>query len=153
MESQKIDFTLIQGTKNILTDMLSRLIEIDNDIKLPAEEEGHKFRYVQFEQLPPAQVVVMEEVIINKVTNGRIHIQHTDPGQLDLQIELPITNMKMKELQEQDKWISHLRKLWHEKKLNRNLFTMENDILKRKIVKNALLYKPVIIPDVLKETL
>ena len=37
--------------------------------------------------------------------------------------------MKMKELQEQDKRISHLRKLWYEKKLNRNLFTMENDIL------------------------
>ena len=30
---------------------------------------------------------------------------------------------------------------------------MGNDILKRKLVENALLYKSVIIPDVLKETL
>ena len=130
---------------------MSRLIEIDDDIKLPAEEEGHEFGYIPFEQLPPTQVAVSEEVIINEVTNDRMHIQHTNPVQLDLQIELPITNMKMKELQEQDKHISHLRKLWYEKKLNRNLFTMENDILKRKIAENALLYKPVIVPDVLKE--
>ena len=153
LESQKIDFVFNQGTKNILADTLSRLIEIDDDIKLPAEEEGHKFRYIPFEQLPPAQVAVTKEVIINKVTNNRIHIQHTGPVQFDLQIELHISNMKMKELQEQDKQINHLRKLWYEKKLNRNLFTIENDILKRKIIENALLYKPVIIPDVLKETL
>ena len=43
LESQKIDFVFIQGTKNVLADTLSRLIEIDNDIKLPAEQEGHEF--------------------------------------------------------------------------------------------------------------
>ena len=37
LESQKIDFAFIQGTKNVLADTLSRLIEIDDDIKLPAE--------------------------------------------------------------------------------------------------------------------
>ena len=58
LESQKIDFVFIQGTKNMLADTLSRLIEIDDDIKLPAEQEGHEFRYVPFEQLPPAQVTV-----------------------------------------------------------------------------------------------
>ena len=58
LESQKIDFVFIQGTKNILADTLFRLIEIDDDIKLPAKEEGHKFRYVPFKQLPPAQVAV-----------------------------------------------------------------------------------------------
>ena len=43
LESQKIDFVFIQGTKNVLADTLSRLIEIDDDIKLPAEQEGHEF--------------------------------------------------------------------------------------------------------------
>ena len=69
LESQKIDFVFIQGTKNVLADTLSRLIEIDDDIKLPAEQEGHEFGYVPFEQLPPAQVTVTEEVIINEVNN------------------------------------------------------------------------------------
>ena len=51
LESQKIDFVFIQGTKNVLADTHSRLTEIDDDIKLPAELEGHEFGYVPFEQL------------------------------------------------------------------------------------------------------
>ena len=72
LESQKIDFVFIQGTKNVLADTLSRLIEIDDDIKLPAEQEVHEFGYVPFEQLPPAQVTVTEEVIINEVNDMKV---------------------------------------------------------------------------------
>ena len=49
LKSQKINFVFIQGTKNVLADTLSRLIEIDDDIKLPAEQKGHEFEYVPFE--------------------------------------------------------------------------------------------------------
>ena len=153
LESQKIDFVFIQGTKNVLADTLLRLIEIDDDIKLPAEQEGHEFGYVPFEQLPPAQVTVTEEVIINKVNNLKIKIQHIDPVQKYLKIELPISNLKLKELQEQDRKINHLRKLWCENKLNKNIFAMENDILKKKVIECGLLYKPVIIPEILRECL
>ena len=52
----------------MLADTLLRLIEIDDDIKLPAEQEGHEFGYVPFEQLPPAQVTVTKEVIITEST-------------------------------------------------------------------------------------
>ena len=152
LKSQKIDFVFIQGTKNVLADTLSRLIEIDDDIKLPAEQEGHEFRYVPFEQLPPAQVTVTEEVIINEV-NDKVKIQHIDPVQKDLKIKLPISNLKLKELQGQDKKINHLRKLWSEKKLNKNIFPMENDILKKKVLEGGLLYKPVIIPEILRKCL
>ena len=145
LESQKIDFVFIQGTKNVLADTLLRLIEIDDDIKLPAEQEGHEFGYVPFEQLPPAQVTVTEEVIINEVNDMKVKIQHIDPVQKDLKIELPISNLKLKELQEQDKKINHLRKLWSKNKLNKNIFAMENDILKKKVIEGGLLYKPVII--------
>ena len=153
LESQKIDFVFIQGTKNVLADTLSRLIEIDDDIKLPAKQEGHEFGYVPFEQLPPAQVTVTEEVIINEVNNLKIKIQHIDPVQKDLKIELPFSNLKLKELQEQDRKINHLRKLWSENKLNKNIFAMENDILKKKVIECGLLYKPVIIPEILRECL
>ena len=153
LESQKTDFVFIQGTKNMLADTLLRLIEIDDDIKLPAEQEGHEFGYVPFEQLPPAQVTVTEEVIFNEVNNLKIKIQHIDPVQKDLKIELPISNLKLKELQEQDKRINHLRKLWSENKLNKDIFAMENDILKKKVIECGLLYKPVIIPEILRECL
>ena len=137
----------------MLADTLSRLIEIDDDIKLPAEQEGHEFGYVPFEQLPPAQVTVTEEVIINEVNNLKIKIQHIDPVQKDLKIELPISNLKLKELQEQDRKINHLRKLWSENKLNKNIFAMENDILKKKVIECGLLYKPEMLPEILRECL
>ena len=100
LESQKIDFVFIQGTKIVLADTLLRLIEIDNDIKLPAEQEGHEFGYIPFEHLPPAQITVTEEVIINKVNDMKVKIQHIYPVQKDLKIELPISNLKLKELQD-----------------------------------------------------
>ena len=59
----------------------------------------------------------------------------------------------MKELQEQDPKVSHLRKLWSESKLNKTLFTMENDILKRLLIVKGLLYKPVVTPSILKDCL
>ena len=120
---------------------------------LPAEEEGHEFGYVPFEQLPPAQVAVTEEVIINKVNSVKVMIQHIDPVRKDPQIKLPISNLKLKELPEQDTKVKHLRRLWFENKLNNNIFTMEKDILKKKVIKNALFYKPVVKPDIFKEPL
>ena len=65
LESQNINFEFIAGTKNILADTLSRLIELDESIKLPEEEKGYEFGYTPFEKLPPARVTVIEEVIIS----------------------------------------------------------------------------------------
>ena len=80
-------------------------------------------------------------------------IQHDTPIQKDIEIDLPLTNQKMKELQEQDPKVSHLRKMWSQGKLNKNLFAMENDILRRQLMINRLLYKPVITPSILKDCL
>ena len=153
LESQKIDFVFIPGVKNVLADTLSRLIEVNSDVKLPEEEEGHEFGYVPFEQLPPAQVEVLEEILINKVTNDKVTIQHDTPIQKNIEIELPLTNQKMKELQEQDQKVGHLRKMWSQGKLNKNVFMMENDILRRMVMINGLLYKPVVTPSILKDCL
>ena len=153
LESQKIDFVFISGIKNVLADTLSRLIEVDNDVKLPEEKEGEEFGYIPFEKLPPAQVEVCEEVWINEVTQDKVTLKLQDPIQQNVEINLPLTNQKLKELQEQDPKVNHLRKLWTEGKLNKTLFTMENDILKRVLMINGLLYKPVVTPSILKDCL
>ena len=153
LESQKIDFVFIPGIKNVLADTLSRLIVVDNDVKLPEEKEGEEFGYILFEKLPPAQVEVCEEVWINEVTQDKVTLKLQDPVQQNVEINLPLTNQKLKELQEQDPKINHLRKLWTEGKLNKTLFTMENDILKRVLMINGLLYKPVVTPSILKDCL
>ena len=106
LESQNINFEFIAGTKNVLADTLSRLIEFDESIKLPEEEPGYEFGYTPFEELPPARITVIEEVIISENQGdqlpGSLKIQHNDPVAKDIKIELPLTNSKMKELQEQD---------------------------------------------------
>ena len=54
LESQKIDFVFIPGIKNILADTQSRLIEVDEDVKLPDEKEGQEFGYVPFRTTSPS---------------------------------------------------------------------------------------------------
>ena len=151
LESQKIEFKFIDGVKNVLADTLSRLIKIDEDVKLPEEKEGHKFGYVPFEKLPPAKVE-MTEVITEPGTEPAIEIHHIDPLP-DLKVEIPVSNAKMKEFQEQDERIQHLRNLCSAEKLNKNIFIMENDILKKRVTEQALSYKAVVVPDILKESL
>ena len=106
LESQNINLEFIAGTKNVLADTLSRLIEFNESIKLPEEEPGYKFGYTPFEELLPARVTVIEEVIISENNGnqspGLLKIQHNDPIAKYIEIELPLTNSRMKELQEQD---------------------------------------------------
>ena len=63
LETQNINFKFIAGTKNVLADTLSRLIELDKSIKLPEEEPVYEFGYTPFEELPPARVTVVKEVV------------------------------------------------------------------------------------------
>ena len=62
LEAQNITFEYIPRIQNTLADTLSRLIEMDEDIKLQPEEEGKEFGYFPFEELPPVTTQVIEEV-------------------------------------------------------------------------------------------
>ena len=113
LESQNINFEFIAGTKNVLADTLSRLIELDESIKLLEEEPGYEFGYTPFEELPLARATVIEEVIISENQGnqlaGLLKIKHNDPVVKDIKIELPLTNSRIKELQEKDPLVRRLR--------------------------------------------
>ena len=161
MESQNITFEYIPGIQNTLADTLSRLIEMDENIKLQPEEEGKEFGYFLFEELPLVTTQVVEEVIECEI--GNINIQHTDPVEINTDIQLPLKDDKLAKLQESDDKLAklqesdphtrQLRKQWENKNLDKNMYTMENNILKRKLINNGLLYTPVVVPDVLKDCL
>ena len=87
LESRNIIFEYIPRIQNTLADTLSRLIEMDENIKLQLEEEGKEFGYFPFEELPPVTTQVVEEVI--KCEIGNINIQHTDPIEINADIHLP----------------------------------------------------------------
>ena len=127
LESQNITFEYIPGIRNTLADTLSRLIEMDENIKLQPEEEGKEFGYFPFEELPPVMTHIVEEVIECEI--GNINIQHTDPVEIDIDIQLPLKDEKLAKLQESDPHTNQLRKQWENKNLDTNMYTMENNIL------------------------
>ena len=151
LESQNITFEYIPGIRNTLADTLSRLIEMDENIKLQPEEEGKEFGYFPFEEVPPVTTQVVEEVI--KCEIGNINIQHTDPIEINTDIHLPLKDNKLVKLQESDPHMKQLRKQWENKNLDQSTYTMENNILKQKLVNNGLLYTPIVVPDILKDCL
>ena len=108
LESQNITFEYIPGIRNTLADTLSRLIEMDENIKLQPEEEGKEFGYFPFEELPPVTTQAVEEVI--KCEIGSINIQHTDPIEINTDIHLPLKDDKLVKLQESDPHTKQLRK-------------------------------------------
>ena len=149
VESHDITFEYIPGIQNILADALSRLIEMDENIKLQTEEEGKEFGYFPFEELPPVTTQVLEEVVECEI--GNINIQHTDPIEINTDIHLPLKDDKLAKLQESDPHTRQLRKQWENKNLDQNAYTMENNILKRKLIDNGLLYTPIVVRDILRE--
>ena len=64
LKSFNIQFEYIQGSKNVLADTLSRLIDIDEDTRLPPEEQGYEFGYAVFEDLPKNKTFQVNEVIV-----------------------------------------------------------------------------------------
>ena len=128
LESQNITFKYIPGIRNTLAGTLSRLIEMDENIKLQPEEEGKEFGYFPFEELPPVTTQVVQEVI--KCEIGNINIQHMDPIEINTVIHIPLKDDKLVKLQESDPHTKQLRKQWKNKNLDQNKYTMENNILK-----------------------
>ena len=52
------------------------------------------------------------------------------PVQVNTDISLPLKDEKLVKLQESDTHIRQLRKQWESNNLDRNMYTMENNILK-----------------------
>ena len=127
LQSQNITFKYIPGIQNTLADTLSRLIDMDENINHQPEEEGKEFGYFPFEELPPVTTQVVEEVI--KCEIGNINIQHADPVEINVDIQLPLKDEKLVKLQESDPHTKQLRKQWENKNLDTNSYTMENNIL------------------------
>ena len=84
---------------------------------------------------------------------GILSIHHTDPIETDREVQLPLKDEKLVKLQESDPHIRQLRKQWDNSNLDTTSYTMENNILKQKIIDNGLLYTPIIVPDILKDCL
>ena len=126
LESFNIQFEYIQGSKNVLADTLSRLIDIDEDTQLPPEKRRYEFSYAVFEDLPTIKTYEVNEVIIGdkEIKNG--------PDLADtLQcIDNPLSAEWMKWLQEQDPDIQKLKHKLQHNKLDKEYYKIKDDLLK-----------------------
>ena len=94
LESFNIQFEYIQGSKNVLADTLSRLIDINEDTQLSPEKWGYEFGYAVFEDLPTIKTYEVNEAIV-----GDKEIKN-DPDLADtLQcLDNPLSTERMKHL-------------------------------------------------------
>ena len=130
LESFNIKFDYIQGSKNVLADTLSRLIDINEDTQLPPEEQGYEFGYIVFEDLPKIKTFQGNEVIV-----GDKEIKNYPDLADTLQcITNPLSMERMKWLQEQDPDIQKLKHKLKHSKLDKEYYKMEGDLLKQKVV-------------------
>ena len=126
---------------------------MDKDIKPTPEEEGKEFGYFPFEELPPATTQVVEEVIACESEVTDIKIQHIDPITKPTDIELPMPTERFITLQKADPTIKKLRQQWEDRQLDTNIYLLEDNILKRKVIDNGILHTPILVPGILKEAL
>ena len=93
LKSYNLKFEYIQGIKNTLEDTLSRLIEINPNIALPAEQPEQEFGYNFFEDLPPVEVL---EITIKGVEI----ILDPDTFLKEIDLNLPLEPRSIRSLQD-----------------------------------------------------
>ena len=96
LEMYRIKFVHIKGKSNVLTNILSRLIFIDPDVKLEPELVGHEFGQYCFEELPKASSYTVNEIITGTVIEAH-NADITEPGTT---YSIPLPSFKIHELQE-----------------------------------------------------
>ena len=143
LESFNIQFEYIQGSKNVLVDTLSRLIDIDQDTQLPLEEQGYEFGYAVFEKLQEIKCYEINEVIA-----GDKEIKN-DPDLADaLQcIDNPLSAECLKRLLEQNPDIQKLKHKLEHNKLDKEYYKMEDELLQRKLVDGGHEFWSIYLPS------
>ena len=130
MKASKIKCTHIADKDNILTDTLSRLIDIDPDVVLEPELKDYEFGHYAFETLPKAKSTTEGETLasVDGVDICDINISYDNAENLQFSVKLPLSNVKFSCLQEKDP------KIWT---LHGDLYFIKNDILHRSVMDNG----------------
>ena len=153
IESFNINFIHISGKTNILADILSRLIDIDPDLKQQPELEGHEFGKYCFQTLPKVRgSVCHEKVGGSEARVCEIQITYDNPKNLESSVELPLEDDKFISLQQQDPKIQDLCDKVKVGMYN-EFYLVKNNVLFRSIVDNGHKFKARVIPKSLVDVL
>ena len=133
-----ITFEYIKGIKNTLADTMSQLINIDPQIQLEPEPEGHEFGYYTFDPLPALEIQDIQTSSI-----GTTHDDNVD----DFLCNLPINNNILAKLQQKDEFCKNIfNQIEKGNIIDRHLYKMDNKLLKRFIMNGNNTYETTVIP-------
>ena len=147
IESFKIEFIHIASKDNILTDTISRLIDIDPDIVLGPELKDYEFGQYAFEKLTKAKSTSVGEKLasVDGIDICEI-ITYDNPRNSQFSIQLPLSNRKFACLQEKD---AKICQLWEKVKngLYMDFYFIKNDILYSSEVDNGHKFNATVVPE------
>ena len=96
IESFNINFVHISGKDNVLADMLSRLIDIDPDLKQQPKLKDHEFGKYCFETLPKARGYTHHQKIGGEDYDMcEIQITYDNEENSEFSVELPLDDEKI----------------------------------------------------------
>ena len=161
ISTHRIEFKYIKGIKNTLADTMSRLVELDPDIKLTQEEEGKEYGYAIFEPLPP--LLTKEEINNSQREMNFIESINGPAPQTDMKsetekeqpifptdedINIPITDEKLLEMQNRDKFCKNLIHQLKSGKLHQgNPYYLDQGILKRYVDDQKQRFEVTVMPQ------
>ena len=156
----KITFEYIKGIKNTLADTMSHLVDINPDTTQPEEDLGCEFGYYILDFLPPISVEevctidLLPSITITDPDNEtHLLLDPKNPGG-DAERFLELLNHEHYEivssLQDQDTFCHQiLTLLRHGKLVDKHMYTIKKDILKRIVTIDNAQFLPIVLPCVL----
>ena len=153
IESFKIKFVHIAGKDNVLTDTLSRLIDIDPDVELQPELKDYEFGHYTFETLPKAKGTAVHEVItsLGGVDICEINITYNNSENSPYSVKLPLSNEKFSCLQDKDLKVGQLKQKVIQGQYAQFYF-IKKGVLYRSVVDNGHKFEAAVVPEDLIHT-
>ena len=146
LETFNITFEHISGTKNTLADTLSRIVKVNPDIQSEPEQEGYELGYFCFKELPPVEVLAVEEKVM-KDMNLR---PDKEIGILEFECTLPVPKRKLRHLQLKDEMCQKRAKQVHMGTDSSKSYYIDKDgILQKLLEDNEEIFQTTVLPKIL----
>ena len=147
LEQFNLKLEWIQGIKNMLTDSLARLLEVDPEAKLQLEKEGYEFGTYCFEELNETGEILPD--FWTPLTDKVEQIEITHDENYAKEVTLPLSMKQMIQLQKNDTEARNIvDNLWKEKN-NAKMFMLHDGVLCRLWMEERETYRCIFIPKVL----
>ena len=141
----------IQGTKNTLTDSLSRLLEVDPEAKLQPEKEGHEFGTFCFENVTETGEISPDFWSPLKDLVEHLEITYKE-GHMK-EVRLPLSTKQIIQLQKNDTQARNIVDKLQKEKDNAKMFIMHDGVLCRLWMEERETFRCTFVPEVLRDLL